>query len=609
MSAALPVKALPVTDMPAKNLPSPPASLARPRMLRVEVNGLLHDWFDIEEMGQFVRSPTFSSTLRENIARYFGVPVKNQAIYDEDGLLTTSADFSRALQRFTPKLYIYDAQEMGPHLRERTSEQLAMIDAEVEQSRRNFRMSGSKSKATVTPRQRKNKGIPADGIYAEGMNDGAPEITPVNVSSAEASAHSGAHDAVVSMPALAPAAASTSAHGTLPAAASGLSVPEAAPLTASASSVETMHIDPAPLQPSGTASAPVRAPLEVPVERVAWPSEGASAKVPAASSAHTTQSQDQPRVLKPAVVIAPQGSSFCAPAAVAVSITGAATPSSCVLRPSVATAARGSSVRTPSAPPGPASLAAPAALAVSGTAHTCQASLLHSAAPPGGCRSRQLAAAHTPPACPVVARGIGGASQGLACDQRRPGSLPPDRGWSMGRSLSPQPMTQVMLMRSTTPVRVKSQVRLEPGGYLQPPAIHPPPVHRAGCGPSPQHLHLPTTPQVVPGCGHVPQLPATPYSQVTVGISAPAMQLPILPQQGQMGGAFANGEDSICRDGVPSTDFVQNAGRFFGFVDQLQKRGCRKPRSGSAEGTRNVRQMQAAAQHGVFEGEVENIWN
>lgn len=117
------------------------AALQKPsRVLRVEVNGSLHDWFDIEEMGDFVRSPTFADTLLENIARYFGVPVENQAIYDEDGLLTTSADFSRALQRVAPMLYIYDVNEMGPELKERTVEELAMINAGVEQSWRNFRM-------------------------------------------------------------------------------------------------------------------------------------------------------------------------------------------------------------------------------------------------------------------------------------------------------------------------------------------------------------------------------------------------------------------------------------------------------------------------------------
>eukprot|EP00418_Pyrodinium_bahamense_P078649 CAMPEP_0179069984 /NCGR_PEP_ID=MMETSP0796-20121207/30787_1 /TAXON_ID=73915 /ORGANISM="Pyrodinium bahamense, Strain pbaha01" /LENGTH=173 /DNA_ID=CAMNT_0020767063 /DNA_START=64 /DNA_END=582 /DNA_ORIENTATION=- len=163
-------------EVVVKALPTPPA---RPRMLRVEVNGLLHDWFDVDEMGQFVRSPTFSTTLRENIARYFGVPVNSQAIYDEDGLLTTSADFSRALQRFAPKLYIYDAHEMGPHLRERTSEQLAMIDAEVEQSRRNFKMNGSRPRTPVTPRQQKLRSEQQEGSLADGVYEGNPEVTPV----------------------------------------------------------------------------------------------------------------------------------------------------------------------------------------------------------------------------------------------------------------------------------------------------------------------------------------------------------------------------------------------------------------------------------------------
>lgn len=127
-------------------------------MLRVEVNGLLHDWFDVDEMGDFVRSAAFASTLRENIARYFGVVLEKQAIYDEDGLLTTGADFSRALQRVNPKLYVYDVTEMGTELRDRTVEELEMIDAEVEQSWRHFgartarcRTSGGASSGFIGP--------------------------------------------------------------------------------------------------------------------------------------------------------------------------------------------------------------------------------------------------------------------------------------------------------------------------------------------------------------------------------------------------------------------------------------------------------------------------
>jgi len=120
------------------------------RVLRVEVNGSLHDWFDIDEMGDFVKSQNFADTLLENIARYFGVPVESQAIYDEDGLLTTSADFSRALQRVAPMLYIYDVNDMGPELKERTVEELATINAGVEQSWKNFRMLSSRGGPNTT---------------------------------------------------------------------------------------------------------------------------------------------------------------------------------------------------------------------------------------------------------------------------------------------------------------------------------------------------------------------------------------------------------------------------------------------------------------------------
>lgn len=64
----------------------------------------------------------------------------------------------------------------------------------------------------------------------------------------------------------------------------------------------------------------------------------------------------------------------------------------------------------------------------------------------------------------------------------------------------------------------------------------------------------------------------------------------------------------MVKDGQPTEAFVKSAGRFFGFVDQLQKHHGRKPRPGSDEGTRRMRRMQSAAGKGAFEGEVENIW-
>ncbi|CAE7862568.1 SAR1A, partial [Symbiodinium microadriaticum] len=57
------------------------------------------------EMSDFLRTPAFAKVLRENIARYFHVPVQRQAVYDEDGLLTSNADFRRALQSKSPSCF------------------------------------------------------------------------------------------------------------------------------------------------------------------------------------------------------------------------------------------------------------------------------------------------------------------------------------------------------------------------------------------------------------------------------------------------------------------------------------------------------------------------
>eukprot|EP00439_Symbiodinium_sp_Y106_P055755 s876_g7.t1 len=108
------------------------ASRQTSRILRVEVAGMLHDWFCVEEMSDFLRTPAFARVLRENIARYFHVPIQRQAVYDEDGLLTSNADFRRALQRVSPKIYVYDMQDMAQELRDRTVEELQSLEAEVQ---------------------------------------------------------------------------------------------------------------------------------------------------------------------------------------------------------------------------------------------------------------------------------------------------------------------------------------------------------------------------------------------------------------------------------------------------------------------------------------------
>lgn len=111
------------------------------RVLRVEVNGDVHDWFDVDELGDIVRSPSFEATIRGNIAQYFGVPVEAQAIFDDDGLLTTSVDFSRALQRVSPRLRIYNIALMGPELQEKTMAELSRMAIAAEQSQRNLEQS------------------------------------------------------------------------------------------------------------------------------------------------------------------------------------------------------------------------------------------------------------------------------------------------------------------------------------------------------------------------------------------------------------------------------------------------------------------------------------
>lgn len=155
------------------------AASAPSRMLRVEVGGLLHDWFDVDEMGDFVRSPAFPSTLRENIARFFGVPVDQQAIYDEDGLLTTNADFSRALQRVSPMFYIYNVDEMGADLMEKTVEELEMIDNEVK-SWKQMRVRCGKGQIAPTKKVdgMENGRLGGEGTYAEGGSGGTPNGTP-----------------------------------------------------------------------------------------------------------------------------------------------------------------------------------------------------------------------------------------------------------------------------------------------------------------------------------------------------------------------------------------------------------------------------------------------
>lgn len=97
------------------------------RMLRIEFKNQPYDWFNLDDMGDIVRSEDFANTLRENIAHYFAIPYDCQAIFDEEGLLSAGADFSRSLQRNQPYFRVYDVREMTPDLREEALQKLAQI--------------------------------------------------------------------------------------------------------------------------------------------------------------------------------------------------------------------------------------------------------------------------------------------------------------------------------------------------------------------------------------------------------------------------------------------------------------------------------------------------
>lgn len=110
------------------------AEEAPPRMLRIEVHGKMHDWFDLGDMGDSVKTPAFVDALQKNIERYFSVPEESQAIFDEDGLLTSDVDYYRAFERLSPLIRVYDIAEMDAGLRQRTVEKLACITAEAQQA-------------------------------------------------------------------------------------------------------------------------------------------------------------------------------------------------------------------------------------------------------------------------------------------------------------------------------------------------------------------------------------------------------------------------------------------------------------------------------------------
>lgn len=143
-------------------------------MLRIEVGGESHDWFDVDELSAAVRSPTFANTLRSNISGYFGVPVEQQVIFDDDGLLATAADISRALQRVSPALYVYDFRSMTPEQKQAVVAGFQRKQVGVGQSLTSFRMHGS---CRVPPPHPE-----ADGTSASVPAGGHKELSPPRAS-------------------------------------------------------------------------------------------------------------------------------------------------------------------------------------------------------------------------------------------------------------------------------------------------------------------------------------------------------------------------------------------------------------------------------------------
>jgi len=108
------------------------------RMLRVEFRGQPYDWFNLEDAADTIRSAEFPKTLQENIAHYFNIPLEYQAVFDEEGLLSTVVDFVRALQAVKPSLQIFDIREMGTKAQEAASAQLDKVAEEVKRAQQMF---------------------------------------------------------------------------------------------------------------------------------------------------------------------------------------------------------------------------------------------------------------------------------------------------------------------------------------------------------------------------------------------------------------------------------------------------------------------------------------
>lgn len=101
------------------------------RMLRVEYKNQPYDWFNLNDMGPLVHTEEFAGTLKENINHYFDLGFDEQAIFDEDGILVSAADFLRSLRQPRPYIRLYSLRQLPQELKEQTAEKLASLAQEV----------------------------------------------------------------------------------------------------------------------------------------------------------------------------------------------------------------------------------------------------------------------------------------------------------------------------------------------------------------------------------------------------------------------------------------------------------------------------------------------
>ncbi|CAK8989225.1 unnamed protein product [Durusdinium trenchii] len=101
------------------------------RMLRVEYKNQPYDWFNLDDMGPLVHTEEFAGTLKENINHYFDLGFDEQAIFDEDGILVSAADFLRSLRQPRPYIRLYSLRQLPQELKEQTAEKLASLAQEV----------------------------------------------------------------------------------------------------------------------------------------------------------------------------------------------------------------------------------------------------------------------------------------------------------------------------------------------------------------------------------------------------------------------------------------------------------------------------------------------